>query len=228
MYESRGLGAAGPAAGPAGRHVTYPPSAPLPCPAAPPRVRSSLPFRVGLRRARRSARIRRPWGIDGRATRRDVTMTRQSAGQNIPPLSRSSPPPSLLTARDSPPPSSSSPPAHGWRCSQRAERRRGIRPRAWRRLSDRSCSTHSARRAVLSSPLPLSSRVSGNLPRFLLRSLSVCIVCYGLRSDDRPTVRSCPDTADLAPRQLGASSRALDLGRPGSGLELGIGACTRS
>jgi hypothetical protein len=45
-------------------------------------------------------------GIDGRATRRDVTMTRQSAGQNIPPLSRSSPPPSLLTvtARDSPPP----------------------------------------------------------------------------------------------------------------------------
>lgn len=33
-------------------------------------------------------------GIDGRATRRDVTMTRQSAGQNIPPLSRSSPPPS--------------------------------------------------------------------------------------------------------------------------------------
>lgn len=167
-------------------------------------------------------------GIDGRATRRDVTMTRQSAGQNIPPLSRSSPPPSLLTARDSPPPSSSSPPAHGWRCSQRAERRRGIRPRAWRRLSDRSCSTHSARRAVLSSPLPLSSRVSGNLPRFLLRSLSVCIVCYGLRSDDRPTVRSCPDMTDLAPRQLEASSRALDLGRPGSGLELGIGACTRS
>lgn len=75
-----------------------------PAPPRPPRVRSSLPFRVGLRRARRSARIRRPWGIDGRATRRDVTMTRQSAGQNIPPLSRSSPPPSLLTARDSPPP----------------------------------------------------------------------------------------------------------------------------
>lgn len=104
MYESRGLGAAGPAAGPAGRHVTYPPSAPLPCPAAPPRVRSSLPFRVGLRRARRSARIRRPWGHrrPGDATRcdHDPSVSRSEYSSPLPVL----PTPILLTARDSPPP----------------------------------------------------------------------------------------------------------------------------
>lgn len=75
-----------------------------PAPPRPPRVRSSLPFRVGLRRARRSARIRRPWGHrrPGDATRcdHDPSVSRSEYSSPLPVL----PTPILLTARDSPPP----------------------------------------------------------------------------------------------------------------------------